>query len=56
MDFELPEELADVQKLAHDFAEKESRRAPRNMTGDRNPGRERDDRSCTRHALFSGVK
>jgi hypothetical protein len=23
MDFELPEELAEVQKLAHDFAEKE---------------------------------
>jgi hypothetical protein len=23
MDFDLPEELAEVQKLAHDFAEKE---------------------------------
>ena len=23
MDFELPEELAEVQKLAHDFADKE---------------------------------
>jgi hypothetical protein len=32
MDFELPEELAEVQKLAHDFADKESRRAPRKMT------------------------
>jgi glutaryl-CoA dehydrogenase (non-decarboxylating) len=31
MDFELPEELAEVQKLAHDFAEKESRRARRKM-------------------------
>jgi hypothetical protein len=38
MDFELPEELADVQKLAHDFAEKESRRAPRNMTEIAIPG------------------
>jgi hypothetical protein len=27
MDFELPEELAEVQKLARDFSEKESPRA-----------------------------
>jgi hypothetical protein len=32
MDFELPEELADGQNSPHDFAEKKSRRAPRNMT------------------------
>jgi hypothetical protein len=29
MDFELPQELAEEQKLAHDFTEKESRRAAR---------------------------
>ena len=56
MDFELPEELADVQKLAHDFAEKEIAPRATKDDRDRNPGRERDARSCTRHALFSGVK
>lgn len=36
MDFELPEELAEVQKLARDFAEKEIA-----------PGAAKDDRECT---------